>query len=365
MHHHGAAPKWESMDWTVQLQLLRRGGLKGKPALNAEQVTKQMETLRQANKDKMAENVAEGKRAKAANGKGKDKDKVAGSDAQEDAGAKVGKDVPEEFRDFMPTEAEGELAQWIEGSGPSFLTDQAANRPCREVGSAAVKEAEAISRLEHMKAVDDSGLTSMLEGDFATYVNNKLLSHKESNPDEKLDQSTVRKYVEEARDQGTPDLSALADQVLTNGIVGKVGYSQDVATLSNMIWDDGVGKGTFRYQQAAWKVYDYGDQLPISEELTELLDLNDIQCQREEARQCLYLHCSAGALMGRSGEPPTLEAVLEAAAGVRSEVVWQAQEAAYHLGPCPNEVIVAWQPFRLRSSRAQLFALYAWTPMEQ
>ena len=57
VHYHGSAPKWESMDWTVQLQLLRRGGLKNKPNLNNEQVTKQMEHLRQLNKEKMAENI--------------------------------------------------------------------------------------------------------------------------------------------------------------------------------------------------------------------------------------------------------------------------------------------------------------------
>ena len=70
-----------------------------------------MEQIRQANKDKMAENVAEGKRQKGSGGKGKDKDKVAGQEPQDDS-AKVGQDIPEEFQDFMPTEAEGKLAEW-------------------------------------------------------------------------------------------------------------------------------------------------------------------------------------------------------------------------------------------------------------
>ena len=178
----------------------------------------------------------------------------------------------------------------------------------------------------------------MLEGELATYVNNKLLLLKEEKPDQKIGPDILRKTVEEARDLGTPEVSAMADQVLTNGLIRKVGFSQDIATLSNMVWADGVGTGAFRYLGTPWRVYDYGDQLPISPALGELLDLRDLQCQREEARQCLYLHCSAGVLLSKKGEVPTLEEVLEATSEVRAEVVWQAQEAAYHLGPCPDEV---------------------------
>lgn len=336
VHYHGPAPKWDSMDWSVQLQLLRRGGLKNKPSLSGEQVAKQMEQIRQAQKDKMAENVADGKKQKAS-GKGKDKDRVAGQEPQEEQ-SKVGQDVPEEFRDFTPTEAEEKLANWTQGAGSTFFVDQDAHRPCREVGEEVTDAPEAKARLEHMKSVDDSGLTAMLEGDLATFVNNRLLLHKERDPGVELGQALVRKYVEEARDSGCPELSAHADQVLTNGTVGKVGFSLDTATLSPMVWKNGVGRGAFRYRNAVWEVYDYGDQLPISKELVELLTLDDVQCQREESRQCLYLHCSAGVLMARHGKPPSLQDVQEATSRVRADAVWQAQEAAYHLGPCPEEV---------------------------
>ena len=336
VHYHGPAPKWDSMDWSVQLQLLRRGGLKNKPALSGDQVTKQMEQIRQAQKDKMAENVADGKKQKAS-GKGKDKDKVAGQESQEEL-SKVGQDVPEEFRDFMPTEAEGKLANWTQGGGSTFFVDQDAHRPCRAVGEEVTNAPEAKARLEHMKTVDDSGLTAMLKGDLATFVNNRLLLHKERDPKAELGPALVRKYVEEARDSGCPELSAHADQVLTNGTVGKVGFSPDTATLSPMVWKNGVGRGAFGYHNMAWEVYDYGDQLPISKELIELLNLDDVQCQREESRQCLYLHCSAGVLMARHRKPPSLQEAREATSLVRADAVSQAQEAAYHLGPCPEEV---------------------------
>ena len=326
------------MDWTVQLQLLRRGGLKGKPALNADQVSTQMEQLRQANKDKTAENIAEGKRMKAAHGKGKDQGKVAGEETGEDNPAKVGRGAPEEFTDFMPTEAEGELANWMQNGGAKFFQDQDAHTETRAVEPTEVRSPEAVERLLLMKEVNDSKLTGRLEGDLATYVNNKLLLHRERSPEAKLTEEVLRAILEEARDQGTPDLSSAADQLLTNGVIGKVGFSQEVAALSSFSWTDGVGRGTFRYKGASWSVYDYGDQLPISVELMEILDLNDIQCQREEARQCLFLHCTAGVLLSREGAVPSVEHVQEATGEVRAETSIMARGAAYHLGPCPAEI---------------------------
>lgn len=331
VHYHGPAPKWDSMDWSVQLQLLRRGGLKSKPALNGDQVTKQMEQIRQAQRTKWQIMLPKARSRKLPERDG----------TRRRSQAKKGKRTcpkSDKTSPKSPTAAEEKLATWTQGAEATFFVDQDAQRPCREVGEEVADAPEVKARLAYMKSVDDSGLTSMLEGDLATFVNNRLLLHKERDPEAEIGPTLVRKYVEEARDSGCPELSAHADQVLTNGTVGKVGFSPDTATLSPMTWNDGVGRGAFRYHSAVWGVYDYGDQLPISPELTELLSLNDVQCQREESRQCLFLHCSAGVLMARGGEPPNLQATLEATALVRADAVWQAQEAAYHLGPCPDEV---------------------------
>ena len=42
--------------------------------------------------------------------------------------------------------------------------------------------------------------------------------------------------------------------------------------------------------------------------------------------------------MARNSQLPGMSEVHEATASVRADAVWQAQEAAYHLGPCPAEV---------------------------
>lgn len=336
VHHHGPAPKWSSMDWSVQLQLLRRGGLKGKPALSNDQVTQQMEQIRKANRDKAAENVEEGKRMKSS-GKGKDKERTTGGDVEESP-AKVGHEPPEELMDFMPTTAEGTLAAWVENAGSDFLGKVEDEGQGRTVSATVVPDGDGKKRLQLMEAIDNSEVTKMLDGHLATYVNNQLLLQLEEDPNVQLDSQAVARALEKARDLGPPILSAAADQVLTEGTAGKVGYAQELATLTPMTWNQGVGRGEFRYLGTRWSVYDYGDELPISDGLVDLLDLEDIQCQKEEIRQCLYLHCTASYLLAKQGRIPTKEKVQEATKEVRMEAVWQAREAAYHLGACPMEV---------------------------
>ena len=63
-HSHAGVPRWESLDWSVQLQLLRRGGLKSGAQLSERQVQEKMEALRKTQAAKQAEMVDEGKKSR-------------------------------------------------------------------------------------------------------------------------------------------------------------------------------------------------------------------------------------------------------------------------------------------------------------
>lgn len=63
-HSHGMSPKWEHLDWAVQLQILRRGGLRNQPKLTEDQVTDRLENIRKAQQAKTQEMVNEGKKVK-------------------------------------------------------------------------------------------------------------------------------------------------------------------------------------------------------------------------------------------------------------------------------------------------------------
>ena len=62
--HVGGAPKWDTLDWSIQMQLLRRGGHPARAKLKAGQVDAAVETIRKEQAAKLATNVQEGKRAK-------------------------------------------------------------------------------------------------------------------------------------------------------------------------------------------------------------------------------------------------------------------------------------------------------------
>lgn len=153
-HAHVSPPKWDSLDWSVQLQLLRRGGLKSKPACTPAQLVDQMENLRKGVKDKLADNVAEGKKSKA------DKAKQGKKEEDEETG-KVGQQPPEEFTTFHPTDQEERLEEWTEGSGNLFYEDSHLDMGARVATSEGLGE-EVTERRAAMDEVDfpNWGMTS-------------------------------------------------------------------------------------------------------------------------------------------------------------------------------------------------------------
>ena len=62
--HHGNAPRWDTLDWSVQMQLLRRGGHPARPKLKGDQVDATIESIRKEQAQKLESNIQEGKRAK-------------------------------------------------------------------------------------------------------------------------------------------------------------------------------------------------------------------------------------------------------------------------------------------------------------
>ena len=176
-HSHGPSPKWESVDWSVQLQLLRRGGLKGGPVLTEAQVTEQMESIRKTQAQKQKEMAAEGKKVK----------KVGENETpKESQEAKVGLSPepvffsetdptkpPEEFTEFCPTAQESEMADLLEGPDLGFFQDHHPQEGAREVKIELTKFGEeAAARHSMMKEIEGLGLTAAYQGILHTFLKN-------------------------------------------------------------------------------------------------------------------------------------------------------------------------------------------------
>lgn len=344
-HSHAALPKWDSLDWSVQMQLLRRGGLKGRPQISAEQATQQIEAIRARVKEKTAENVQEGKRAKAGantkSGSGKDKGEVEGDEGR------VGKSVeeddgwqpPRELLDFAPTDMESQLASWTSGKGVTFYEDADQGHAVRETPAPEDLDlpAEAQERLQVMKEVDKTHLADGISNALGVYLRNRLMHLKIQDPNKALGPSDVHVVLEDARRVGPPEIAAEADSLLSTRSWPKVGFRSDGAYLTPFEWREGIGYGYLKYGTDEWEVFDYGDRLPITESLRQLLEGSENRKGQSEIRQCLLLHCTAGCL-GAAGATPSLSEVHEATSKVRLETAHQALGALHHLGEMPEEM---------------------------
>ena len=235
---------------------------------------------------------------------------------------------------------EARLAEWTQGGDATFFQDDDAGNASQEICFAKDEEmpAEAQERAAAIREIDNTELAKEFTGQLGTYLRNRLLKHKEDDPEQPLEEKHVKKYLEEARDKGPPEVSAEADRILGSRSWGKVGYNPEAAVLSTFRWDDGVGQASLKYRGNEWDVVNYGDKLPISKKLEDLLGPGPSQAAPQEIRQCLILHCNAGLLASQRGGYPELEALHQEASKCREEFAEQALQAMDHLGEMPEEM---------------------------
>eukprot|EP00438_Fugacium_kawagutii_P005224 Skav210772 [mRNA] locus=scaffold3765:47814:54705:+ [translate_table: standard] len=336
-HSHGTAPKWEHLDWAVQLQMLRRGGLRSQARLNEQQVTEQMETIRKAQQTKTHEMVNEGKKVK----------KV-GESIPGDDDAKVGEFAPqtnpqaappEEFTSIHPTDQEEEMMNLLEGPDNSFFEDHDRNKPAREAQFVIDEtQPDMAERKELMSQVEEAQFTEGFGEQLKCFIHNQLLMRKEETPDVALGLEDVRKALEHARAHGCPALSAAADEALQGANMSRAGYSPNVGSLTSFTWEHEVGHGTLSWSGGSWDVWDYGDKLHPTGAWPQELIPPQLDESGPESRQCLLLHCSAGYLYGKLGRVPTWAEVQKHTNELRAEMVGQASEASRHLGECPEQL---------------------------
>eukprot|EP00435_Cladocopium_sp_Y103_P015205 s4477_g3.t1 len=345
-HSHGPGPKWESLDWSVQLQILRRGGLKSQAKITENQVVERMEAIRKNQATKMQEMVEEGKKLK----------KTGESDPAEAAtNSKVGKSMeeqaptkrseldwietdpaapPEEFSGIFPTDQEEDMAELLKGPDFEFFQDSDVAKATREA-TVSPQNDEAVGRMALMKEVDGLNLTAGYGENLQTFLKNHLLLKKEREPTKDLTLDDVRSALERARAEGSPALSTAADEALQGATSQRAGYSPNVGKLSSFTWQDGIGTGSLQWDGGRWDVYDFGDQLqPEGDWICNLLT-SPLPEDSPESRQCLLLHCAAGYLHKKRGRIPTLPEVQAHTNKMRAELVGQAMEASRHLGECP------------------------------
>ena len=348
-------PTWSSLDWSVQLQLLRRQGLKTRPKVKSPDAA--MAALRKEVAKKQEENVAEGLKlgdtpANApapATAKAKAEPKPKGrkprtggkagaSDLCPNVLSERGAGVPEEFAAFAPTEAEEAIKEWAEGPDYAWYED-CSPAPKRTVEADVVAKARvrpgAAEREQLLSEVQKVPGPERWPSLLATFVRGYLTQHLESNPSVSLGNDEVRLALEKAAAEGGPELATQAEAELE--LLEPIKAGEGRASFTEPVPEQGRLVSQFLWEGHSWPVYDFGDKLPIDPEVRDAVRQAPPNSS-EEARQCLLLHCVAAVLARRQGVVPSPEAVKRAAQAVRKELLGRAVASDTALGPLPGEI---------------------------
>ena len=345
--HQGGTRKWDTLDYSIQMQLLRRGGHPQQPKPSgSDEVDRQIDTIRKEIAAKAAKAVEEGKAA-ASRAKAKAKaaarnvhDRVGNSAENGDPAAETRAGwaaPPPELADFAPTDQEEGLANLFSGQSETWT----ANKSAPPLRTARVNPTDAgVEPRQHaMRAIEQSHLVPEMPPLLGTYIRNRLL-HVRDRPPCKQD---VQAALDDALRLGSPELLVEAESYLS-----KVGSAHDRATLSPTDWSQGLlGHASLNWKGYSWDVYDYGDQLDCPDHRQAVLLPHDDPKTGREPRQCLVLHTAAAVLLARNAQLPEYHAVIQEASQIRDSTIRAAQAAEDALGSPPPELSRAEDDLRI------------------
>ena len=260
--HVGGAPKWDTLDWSIQMQLLRRGGHPARAKLKAGQVDAAVETIRKEQAAKLATNVQEGKRAK----ERETSKRAAGppedppeSHTQYRNDTRAGwVSAPGGLNNFAPTDMEAPLASLMGGQAETSWTADHAS-PAARTAQLVVPhdQPEAGERLRRMQVIDDTLQLPEMPPHLGVYLRNRVLTDAAAQPQA----ADIQRYLEEAVQEGSAELAAEATEFLQTYPDLRVGSVSHRGELSVLSADSNLGAatGTFTWLDTTYHVYDYGD----------------------------------------------------------------------------------------------------------
>ena len=311
---------FEALDPAVQMQLLRRGGLKRMRLETKDSVWEKIKELRAG--------VAKDKASKIKDGKDVRK---AGNGAQEvsEGGEKAGGlhvtwAPPKEMVDVDYTQQEEDFRQMVKGpdmEGFKNVSKEGRKHEGRQGNTAPdsaknlVKEAQRLADGPVLKALEEA--SDDLYAWAATRVAN----------DPNLD---LESLLEDMVQFGLGELAEEAAQILeSHGVSEKAGHMRR-CSVGDSVWrGQGPGVAQVHIDDETWTMYDYREEIYMTEELAGMLGVVEAM---EEKRQCVTKVIAAGILRLRTGSLPSMDDVTEEGQALRLEQARLAVEAEGMMG---------------------------------
>ena len=331
--HDGLRGPFEQLDHCVQMQLLKRGGLKRMRVETKDTVNQKIKDLRTtAAKDK-SDKVQDGRKRGKAAGQGGDEPVETTEKPEEGTeGGRAGGasrvagesrkvtfwEVPEEFQvDYTKEEDLGKLVIGPDSNWGNSTYVPQRQHPGRNGESAPVA---ARDLLEVVKGLHDG---EVLAGLRECEVSDDLYAWASTRV--AMDPATtLEQLMTEMATYGLGELAKEASDVLEQrGDFNKAGSSR--LHVFDTVWTSGQpGQGGVEIDGKRWRLWDFQEEVQMTEEIASLLQQPEPQRER---RQCVTLTLAAGVLWKEKGGRPTLEDVQERAQCMREEQLRQAVEA--------------------------------------
>ena len=334
---------FEALDPAVRMQLLRRGGLKRMKAESKESATEKIKELRsQVAKDKDAKAKEGQDRRRAGTGSGKKPEEKPEEATAEPSGRAGGVTwaPPQEMTHIDYTAQEKEFENLV--SGPDHgrfrhIAKDALKNEGREGESAPESAKELIKEAQRLATGPVLGALQDASDDLYAWASTRVAN------DPKL---TLVELLDDMVQYGLGDLAAEASAILEKHADPKAGNSRR-CQVGATVWDDeGPGRAQVTIDNKAWAMYDYREEIMMTEELAGLVGV--VQPEVEK-RQCVTKVIAAGILHAQTGRLPSMTEVEQLGQMLRLEQARQAAEAEMIMGHPEPKVSAIEQELRMYS----------------
>eukprot|EP00435_Cladocopium_sp_Y103_P012460 s1027_g3.t1 len=327
--HDGLRGTFESLDPCVQMQLLKRGGLKRMKLETKEGVNQKVKEIRQRMEKDKAAKIQDGRRR---DGRaGEKEEETVGEESSKAGGTRRSVrfwDVPEEFKvDYTQQEDVKELVRGPNQAWGDDTYQPRAHHAGRD-GQSAPEEARHL--VNEAKRLAEQETLKRLEGasdDLYSWAAARVAREPG------IDSNTL---LSEMATYGLGEVAREAADLLEDAPTAKAGSSR--LQIGETQWQDGCpGKGTMTLDGQTWQMYDFKEEVYMTDELAGLLKVTEPVVEK---RQCVTLAVAAGVLYEETQRVPTAGEVQRRAQLYRLEQTRLAVEASQVLGE-PAEMVTA------------------------
>ncbi|CAE7410615.1 unnamed protein product, partial [Symbiodinium microadriaticum] len=289
--HNDLQGKFEALDPCVQMQLLRRGGLRRMKPETKESAAEKIKLLRAG---VIKDRVAKIDRKSGQGDSGEQAETRAGGDK-----AVQFSEVPEEFRAVDYTAAEAEIQEAIKGPDDAWLRRPPTALGCVEEAAGSSAPQEACDMVAKAQA--------LAEGDPGRH----------------------------GYTYGIGEMATEANRILEAQWGSRAGSSGGIH-VTDIVWEPGMpGRAVATIEGASWTVWDYREEVCMSEELAGMLQQPE---EGVEKRQCVTKAIAAGIVWRTLARRPSPAEVEAKALEVRVEQTRQALEAQSVMGEAAHKV---------------------------